>query len=349
MLTSPPQVLSFHAAAKAQGEVFDVTCFGGCAQYHALRTQGKVGPGMLSSIHIRATDFEAQAHTQDGGQHATSTHKMHMPCMAYLATTHLAWQRDPNHERISLDSACYLQSTRADVHGVITHPIDPTCDMVCIIMDVTTDALHVHLCKQGGSAGPAAAAEQAEEIRSHITAMDDEGDLTQASLLQDPQAATMLAQQLIQRSYKDAVSHTNIAADLAAFTTRCVDAGKVVHVFLCGCNTINLALPLVAASPQHARSKVWLACTAKVWPSDLASWLWHLYGALADENMTAFRSETRQLLDEYTHHWKRQRVRDPSMSAAMDGVASLADLVYFDRLDRVSASATGALTEMAPL
>ena len=94
---------------------------------------------------------------------------------------------------------------------------------------------------------------------------------------------------------------------------------------------------------------MWLACTAKVWPSDLAPWLWHLYGELADENMTAFRSQTRQMLDEYTHHWKRQRVSDPSMLDAMHGVASLADLVYFDRLDRVSASATGALTEMAPL
>ena len=150
-------------------------------------------------------------------------------------------------------------------------------------------------------------------------------------------------------SYKDAVPHTLIAADIAAFATQCVEAGKVVHVFLCGCNTINLALPLVAVSPQHARSKVWLACTAKVWPSDLAPWLWHLYGKLADENMHAFRSQTRQLLDESTHHWKRQRVSDPSMAAAMAGVGSLADLVYFDRLDRVSASATGALTEMAPL
>ena len=81
-LTSRPQVLSFHAAAKAQGEVFDVTCFGGCAQYHALRTQGKVGPGMLSSIHIRCTDFEAQAHTEEKEGHAASTHKLHMPCMA---------------------------------------------------------------------------------------------------------------------------------------------------------------------------------------------------------------------------------------------------------------------------
>ena len=347
MITLPPQVLSFQAAPRAQGETFDVACFGGCAQYHALRTKGEAGPGMLSSVHIRCTDFEAQAHTEEKEGHAASTHKLHMPCMAYLATTHLAWLRDTNHERISLDSACYLQSTRADVHALITHPIDPTCDMVCLIIDVTTDGKHVHLCKQGGSA-EAAAAEQAE-IMSHMTAMDGEADLTQDALLQDPEAAAMLAQQLIQRSSKDMVPHTNIANDIAAFATQCVEAGKVVHVFLCGCNTINLALPMMAATPEHARSKVWLACTDKVWPSDLATWLWHLYGKLADENMSAFRSQTRQLLDEYTHHWKRQRVSDPSMAEAMAGVGSLADLVYFDRLDRVSVSATGQLTEMAPL
>lgn len=336
----PPnlQVMSFHSAPLARGEIFDVTCFAGCAQYHALRTRGRVGPGMLSSVHIRATDFESQADAS-AGEHSKHTHKLHVPCMVYLATTHLAWAAEGNHERVTASSACHLQSTRADMEALEHYPIDATCDIVVVIIDTMTDSGHLHFCKEKGGEG-------ASDTMSHVHAMDDEEDLTFSS--GDPQAVMLLADQLIHRSAKDAVPHATVAAPLAAFALRCVRAGKLCHLFLVGCNTINCVLPIQRAIPADAHRSIWVMATSQVWPADLSSWLWHLYGHLGGADLTEFRLQTRMLLDEFTHHWKNQRVFDESMVAAMRGVDSLADLVHLDRMDKVYLT-DGDLTVMERL
>ena len=90
------------------------------------------------------------------GEHAKETQKLHVPCMVYIATTHLAWAAEGNHERVTANSACHLQSTRADMEALQHHPIDATCDIVAVIIDVTTDGRHVHLCKEGGREGASA-------------------------------------------------------------------------------------------------------------------------------------------------------------------------------------------------
>jgi hypothetical protein len=39
-------------------ESFDISCMGGVEVYHAMRSSGKVHPGVLASIHLRMVDFE---------------------------------------------------------------------------------------------------------------------------------------------------------------------------------------------------------------------------------------------------------------------------------------------------
>ena len=322
----------YGAAPVKKGETFDVTAFAGMAQFQCLRVEGKVGPGMISSIHVRSAALEAEVDAP-ADKHAAETHKLIGPCMCYMASTYLAWDAEPNHERITANSACHMQSTRDDMIALREHPIDPECQMIALILDVTTDGLHVHLCKQRNEEGISGI----EDMREHVHAMDGEKDLREEQLpgaIPGEQVAA-LARQLVLKTGKDEVTHAQMALWLAPFLGRCANAGITCHLFLCGCNTINMVGPLLKEVSTAVASKVWVACTAKVFPSDLASWLWHLYGDLAAANMSAFREATRKLLDEFTHHWKRQRVHDASMENAIEGVASLADLVHFERLDKV--------------
>ena len=77
---------------------------------------------------------------------------------------------------------------------------------------------------------------------------------------------------------------------------------------------------------------MWMLATNDVWPGDLSTFLWCNYGSLVTHDLADYRRATRVLLDEYTVHWKRQKLRDVSMSAKVE---SLANLVLLDRLDRV--------------
>ena len=56
-----------------------------------------------------------------------------------------------------------------------------------------------------------------------------------------------------------------------------------------------------------------------------------------------FRSGTRRLLGEYTHHYMRQRIVDPALAEARKTPIdrSLAEAVHLDRLDRVQSSNSG--------
>ena len=70
--------------------------------------------------------------------------------------------------------------------------------------------------------------------------------------------------------------------------------------------------------------------------------LWSQYGGLVSEDLCEFRRATRELLDEFTEHYKRQRIVDPSMQSTRN-MKSLADCIYLDRLDRVVAESHGAI------
>ena len=149
---------------------------------------------------------------------------------------------------------------------------------------------------------------------------------------------------LADRTAKDAVPHSFTAKALGVLATRVANAGKELHILMPGCNTIGLLHALRAAVPESAREHVWVLCTDSVWPSDLAPFLWHLYGSLAQRgDLQLFRSATRTLIGEYVDHYKRQRIEDPSLRdarAKQSGKSasyevSLAEAAYLDRLDRV--------------
>jgi hypothetical protein len=129
---------------------------------------------------------------------------------------------------------------------------------------------------------------------------------------------------------------------IAPLATKCAKAGKVLHVILAGCNTVSLCLPLKNLLSPEVQEKVWLLCTLDTWPGDLATFLWAEYGTNLTPDLTAFRSATRSLLDEFTHHYKRQRIQDVDHEAARSkSFTSLADLVLLDRLDKVQKSEDG--------
>ena len=86
------------------------------------------------------------------------------------------------------------------------------------------------------------------------------------------------------------------------------------------------------------QKSVWLLCTNEVWPGDLSMFLWHFYGGMISVDLREFREATRDLLDEYTAHYKRQNVVDLSMQQkAKHAFRSLSHLVHLDRMDRVVA------------
>jgi hypothetical protein len=147
------------------------------------------------------------------------------------------------------------------------------------------------------------------------------------------------AQVLAQRRGKDPVPLAVVAENIAKLAVRAFELGKQFHLLLTGCNTVNVVLPIckqVDRFDAAAKQSIWVLATNSVWPGDLSTFLWSQYGSTASPDLAEYRSATRILLDEYTTHWRRQKVMDASMeSKKAVAVASLADLVLLDRLDRV--------------
>ena len=160
----------------------------------------------------------------------------------------------------------------------------------------------------------------------------------------DPKKVAALAAALAARTSKDTVPYAFIANTLGPLARRVKEAGKELHIILSGCNTIGMVSHLYTATPEDARSNVWVVCTNEVWPSDLAPFLWHHYGRLVQKgDLGEFRSATRTLLGEYTEHYKRQRIEDDSLREARAARPSkggledsLANAARCDRLDRVT-------------
>ena len=185
--------------------------------------------------------------------------------------------------------------------------------------------------------------------------LDEEGDEEGDAVGAEPAKVAALTTLLASRVTKDLVPYATLAKDIRALAARVVAAGKELHILLTGCNTQNLMQSLQSSLPADLHPHVWVLCTSFVWPSDLATFLWHHYGSLARPgDLDAFRSATRKLLGEYTLHYKRQRIRDESMREARGTASSaafeesLANCVFMDRLDRV-AVAPGGEVRMAML
>lgn len=266
----------------------------------------------------------------------SNTHNMFLQCITYTASIHLAWEREANHTRISPSSRSFLQCTHHDMMLLSTAEIDPTVSVVTLILDMTTDKGHLHLV------APAAGTSQDSQEKAIKALLDDD----QPGHVVPPAEVAALAAELGARRCKDAVRWASVAATLKQLAERCAAQGKYLHVLATGCNTIQLAAPLKVQVPETAQPYVWMLCTSEVWPSDLASFLWHLYGSCAQPNdLTAFRQGTRELLGEYTDHYKRQRITDMSRAElGLDG--SLADAVHCARLDTVQIVGTHAQMDL---
>ena len=146
------------------GEAFDITCFTGINQYHCLRVEGECCASHLSSQHIRSVDFEVhcstdhQPNTKDLFE--ANTRKFYLECLTYMASIHLAYEEEKNHERIGPNSFACMQATRQDLESLGQQQLDPGADIVTLIFDVVTDKRHFHLVKPSGAADSSALREQ---------------------------------------------------------------------------------------------------------------------------------------------------------------------------------------------
>ena len=275
-----------------------------------------------------------------------------MSCLVYATSIHLAWtQESMNHDRVSHQSQCFLQTTRTDLATLKTVDLDPAAEMVTLILDVITDKTHFHLVKgaaeaeaegagaeeaEAGGAGAGAEAEEAELAQSKRAALACMADEDTSGHVVSNEEVAALAAELSLRRHKDAVPLPFIADAIAGLAGRSGSLGQqMLHILLLGCNTIQLVGHLKESIPEALHSRVWVLCTSEVWPSDCSTMLWHLYGALArPDDMNSFRAGTRTLLGEYTDHYARQHIIDPSR-ADLKLSGSLANAVHCDRLDRV--------------
>ena len=335
--------------------MFDVTCFAGINQYHTLRVEGKCNPGQLSSVQIRCVDFEIQAnrkdtesddHEQTGGASRGSkeegegdlgiseddfkknTRAIFYPCMTYLASTHLAWEPEANHERISPLSMAFLQAGRKDLAELKHYSIDPNADIVCMIIDVITDKRNLHFVKDHSEAKEAATIQKNTLQTLTAEAKDD-----RYTAVPFPDIAELTGK-LGARRVKDAVSVADVTSYIAPLVETCAEHDKELHLFLTGCNTISTVPALKCSVPASAQERVWVLCTSAQWPGDVAPFLWHLYGSTARRgDLDEFRRQTRNMLGEYTEHFNRQRIRGNMPEGAMKD--SLANGVHLDNLARV--------------
>ena len=330
------QLLYFQAAVKAAGEVFDVTCFAGVSQYHCLRAYGECGHAHLSSCHLRSTDFELACQPAEGSKtpredFARNTRAMYMNCMVYTSAIHLGWQREDNAECISSQSACVLQTTRADVAQLQHISPDPASQIVTVILDLITDKKHLHLARVVND-GPE---QEPDSDYGEAAAMDCMANDDTSGHTVTPEEVAAFAANLGALRFKDMVPFSVLASAIAPLADKCCTLGIELHLLLIGCNTIQAVPALKAAICPGSASCVTVLCTSEVWPSDCSVLLWHLYGALAQAgSLSAFRSGTRHLLGEYTDHYQRQRIRDESRSELkIEG--SLANAVHCSTLDQI--------------
>ena len=224
----------------------------------------------------------------------------------------------------------YSQASREDFSKLDETNIDASVPIVTVIIDCTTDKLHFHFCK-------ASVASSTKDFEDELA----QGDSVAEDVLG---FATLLSG----RCTKDAVPYEYLAKHLATFVAKCHNAGKVVHLLLTGCNSVGLVLPVCRQLDvlcPDARGSAWILATNSVWPGDLSTFLWSQYGCTVSPNLDTFRCATRMLLDDFTEHWKRQKLQDPSIRHMAD--KSLSDFVLLDRLDKVEDDA--GFAKMSPL
>ena len=326
------QIIYIQSNALHAGEVFDVTCFTGLTLFHTQRVKGETTVGCVESCTIRANALvmECQADSRDRepkASFAKNTRDSFMNVMVYMASIHLAWEKEPNHDRISQLSRCCLQATREDLLSLKNQEVDPAAQILTIVIDVTTDMKNVHLVKAADDR-----AQYGIEAAWECMGNDHDGIPGQAP----NQVSAELAAELAARRVKDSVPHAFLAQAIAPLAAKCAERDVELHVLLIGCNTIQ-AVPALktAIADEKVQQKVVVMVTSEVWPSDCSIFLWDLYGAAARVgDLTSFRTGTRTKLGEYTNHFTRQRIVDESREE-LKITGSLADAVHMDRLSDV--------------
>lgn len=327
-------------AVQLAGEVFDVTCFAGVNQYHTLRTTGECSAGSLSSTHIRSVDFEVQCQPENGNPDPTGhfqrmTREMFTECITYTTSIHMAWSNEPNHDRISSGSDCTLQATHDDLSNLAALTPDFNADVVTVILDVVTDRKNCHLVRK---------IEDAKELTRALAAAKQQlAECESLGHVVDQEAVMERTAENLTRRTKQYVTHAEVARMIEPLADKCAANQKELHLLLVGCNTGGLAAALKSAIKANAQPSVWVVCTSDLWPSDLAPFLWHLYGSyVLKGDLHAYRMHTRNLIGEYTDHYKRQRLVDQSrVDQARDFEQSLANCCHCDRLDRVTVMESG--------
>jgi hypothetical protein len=267
----------------------------------------------------------ALADTNSADSFAKATRSMFAQSMVYHASIHSAWRSSAreNHKRISTATAV-LQCTRENLESLKVMEPDPSAKIVTVIIDVVTDAHHIHLVRDSGR--------NLEEV--DVLIREEDGNHTDADLAE----FDFLAHSLAMCRTKDLVPYAFVASCIAPFANKCAAMDKELHLLLTGCNTINICPALLAAVPKPAQKNVWLLCTSTKWPGDLAMFLWHLYGSFVQVgDLHLFRQHTRNLLGEYTTHFQRQRVEDASRKEQLESgmERSLAEAVHLGRLDEI--------------
>jgi hypothetical protein len=120
---------------------------------------------------MRSTDMECtcngdEASVPGGGRpdkkeaFEAATRKHYLQSLTYMASIHLAWEKQENNERVTPSSFCCMQSSREDLRRMEAAELDPQASIVTVIMDVVTDQRHFHFVKEkaGPSTGPSAKA-----------------------------------------------------------------------------------------------------------------------------------------------------------------------------------------------
>ena len=69
-----------------------------------------------------------------------------------MASIHLAYEEEPNHERIGPNSFACMQATPQDLERLGQQQLDPGADVVTLIFDVVTDKRNFHLVKPSSAA-----------------------------------------------------------------------------------------------------------------------------------------------------------------------------------------------------
>ena len=115
--------------------------------------------GCVESCTIRAHALvmECQADSRDRepkASFAKNTRDSFMNVKVYMASIHLAWEKEPNHDRISQLSRCCLQATREDLLSLKNQEVDPAAQILTIVIDVTTDMKNLHLVKAADDLNP---------------------------------------------------------------------------------------------------------------------------------------------------------------------------------------------------